>query len=402
MQSGVKHYYNVNKILMSKLGIWPAQSTFAKIVLPTITTAFLFSIGFLEFVRLSEIWEKLTEDCESCIMALLSVGGYIKLFLLVLKNKNIERLLSLIDYHWRVFTHSLEVQIMHEYAVLTRKMTISYAVMIYSLMSLYMLIPVTPQILDLLMPLNQSRPYKYLFDVDFSFDREEYYFSVLLYSYLTTVVSMTVMVVTDTSYLMLAHHVCGLFAAIGYRLENLTSTISLNRHVKDAEVACNKYDSTNYDGEIYRELILLLRKHQLSLEYVDLLESLFQLYSFSMIFLHLIIMSLLGMQIIALMDRKGEMLRYVSMVIGGFVHLIVLSYPGQEIMDHSADIFHKAYNILWYRMPRRTTQLLSILLHRSLVPCTLTAGKLYVLSFQNYASVMQGTLSYFTALSSFQ
>ncbi|XP_024890089.1 uncharacterized protein LOC112466291 isoform X2 [Temnothorax curvispinosus] len=362
MQSAVKHYYNVNKILMSKLGTWPAQSIFAKIVLPTIATAFIFSFGFLEFVRLSEIWKKLTEDCESCIMAVLTVLCYIKLFVLVLKNKNIERLLSLIDYHWRVFTHSLEVQIMHEYAVIARKMTISYAVMIYSLMSLYMLIPVTPQLLNLLMPLNQSRP------------------------------------LTDTSYLILAHHVCGLFAAIGYRLESLSSTISLNHHVQDAKVACNKYESTNYDGEIYRELILLLRKHQLSLEYVDLLESLFQLYSFSMIFIHFIIMSLLGMQIVALMDRKGEMLRYVSMVIGGFVHLLVLNYPGQEIMDHSAAIFHKAYNILWYRMPRRTTQLLSILLYRSLVPCKLTAGKLYVLSFQNYASVLQGTLSYFTAL----
>ncbi|XP_071629212.1 putative odorant receptor 92a isoform X3 [Temnothorax longispinosus] len=384
MQSAVKHYYNVNKILMSKLGTWPAQSIFAKIVLPTITTAFIFSIGFLEFVRLSEIWKKLIEDCESCIIAMLTVVCYIKLFVLVLKNKNIERLLSLIDYHWRVFTHSLEVQIMHEYAVIARKMTISYAV--------------TPQLLDLLMPLNQSRPRKYLYDVDFSFDREEYYFSVLLYSYLLTVVDMTVLVVTDTSYLILAHHVCGLFAAIGYRLESLSSTISLNHHVQDAKVACNKYESTNYDGEIYRELILLLRKHQLSLEYVDLLESLFQLYSFSMIFLHFIITSLLGMQIVALMDRKGEMLRYVSFIIGCFVHLLVLNYPGQEIMDHSADIFHKAYNILWYRMPRRTTQLLSILLHRSLVPCKLTAGKLCVLSFQNYASVLQGTLSYFTAL----
>jgi len=45
------------------------------------------------------------------------------------------------------------------------------------------------------------------------------------------------------------------------------------------------------------------------------------------------------------------------------------------------------YNMLWYRMSRKTTQLLSILLYRGLVPCTLTAGKMYVLSMQNYASV---------------
>ncbi|XP_011867084.1 PREDICTED: odorant receptor 4-like isoform X2 [Vollenhovia emeryi] len=266
---------------------------------------------------------------------------------------------------------------MHEYAIAGRKMTISYAVMIYSLMSLYMLMPVTPQILDVLVPLNKSRPYKYLFDVDYSFDRELYYYSVLLHSYCTIVLAVTVMIVTDTSYVSLAQHACSLFAAVGCRLENLTSMVSSKK---------NKCKSTNYDDMIYQELILLVQKHQLCLEYVDMLESLFHLYSFSMLFLHLIVMSLLGVQIVALMNRKIEMIRYVSMVIGGFVHLLVLSYPGQEIMDHSTDIFHKAYNMLWYKRSRRTTQLLSILLYRGLVPCTLTAGKMYVLSFQNYAS----------------
>ncbi|KYM94203.1 hypothetical protein ALC62_15158 [Cyphomyrmex costatus] len=43
--------------------------------------------------------------------------------------------------------------------------------------------------------------------------------------------------------------------------------------------------------------------------------------------------------------------------------------------------------MLWYRTSRRTTRLLSILLYRGFVPCTLTAGKMYVLSMANYASV---------------
>jgi len=87
--------------------------------------------------------------------------------------------------------------------------------MIYSL-SLYMLIPVTPQLLDLLMPLNKSRSYKYLFDVKYSFDREMYYYPALFYSYLMAVMTMSIMVITDTSYISLAQHACGLFAAIGY------------------------------------------------------------------------------------------------------------------------------------------------------------------------------------------
>ena len=92
------------------------------------------------------------------------------------------------------------------------------AVVIYSLMSLYMLIPVTPQLLDLFIPLNKSRSYKYLFDIDYSFDREMYYYPVLLHSYLTTVLTMSLMVITDTSYMSLAQHACSLFAAVGYRI----------------------------------------------------------------------------------------------------------------------------------------------------------------------------------------
>lgn len=48
MQSAVERYYNINKILMSKLGGWPTQSKFMKILLPTIVASFIFSIGFLE------------------------------------------------------------------------------------------------------------------------------------------------------------------------------------------------------------------------------------------------------------------------------------------------------------------------------------------------------------------
>ncbi|KYQ49620.1 hypothetical protein ALC60_11321 [Trachymyrmex zeteki] len=307
MQSAVKHYYNINKILLSKLGSWPTQSKLIKILLPTIIMSFVFSIGFLEFVRLSETWQTITEDCECFIMIIISFGAYCKLFIIVFKNKNIEHLLSLIDYHWRVFTHTLEIQIMHEYAVVARRITISYAVMIYSLMSLYMLIPVTPQLLDLFIPLNKSRSYKYLFDIDYSFDREVYYYPVLLHSYLTTVLTMSLMVITDTSYMSLAQHACSLFAAIGHRLENLISESSSKKSnyfvedikdVKDVkDVICNKSKSQDYEDETYRELVLLVRKHQLSIEYVRLLNSLFEMYSFMLLFVTIIIISLLGIQV---------------------------------------------------------------------------------------------------------
>ncbi|XP_050454388.1 uncharacterized protein LOC126853043 [Cataglyphis hispanica] len=112
--------------------------------------------------------------------------------------------------------------------------------------------------------------------------------------------------------------------------------------------------------------------------------------------------SFLGIQILFLLNHsKEDMIRYVAMFIGTFLHLFVLNYPGQRIIDHSSVLFHKAYNVLWYNMSRRSTRLLSILLYRCYVPCTLTAGKIFVLSLTNYASMVQACMSYFTAFSSF-
>ncbi|XP_018355271.1 PREDICTED: uncharacterized protein LOC108756160 [Trachymyrmex septentrionalis] len=90
MQSAVKYYYNINKIFMSKLGTWPTQSIFEKTLLPAIFTIFVASIGFLELVKLSEVWKtNLIEDCESLFIFLLAVGAHVKFFFIIIQNKNV-------------------------------------------------------------------------------------------------------------------------------------------------------------------------------------------------------------------------------------------------------------------------------------------------------------------------
>lgn len=91
-----------------------------------------------------------------------------------------------------------------------------------------MMVPLTVPILDFLMPLNTSRPYIYLFDVDYSFDREIYYYLVLVHSYIIVVLAITSMIINDTSYISLTQHACGLFAAIGYRICSMYFLKSFN------------------------------------------------------------------------------------------------------------------------------------------------------------------------------
>ncbi|XP_018358400.1 PREDICTED: uncharacterized protein LOC108758109 [Trachymyrmex cornetzi] len=77
-----------------------------------------------------------------------------------------------------------------------------------------------------------------------------------------------------------------------------------------------------------------------------------------------------------------------------------MTLPGQRLMDHSLNVFNSVSRSQWYTFSLKTKKVLRILLYRSIVPCTLTAGKLYVMSMANYSSVVQTAMSYFTTFSS--
>jgi len=75
--------------------------------------------------------------------------------------------------------------------------------------------PMSPQILDIMMPLNESRPRKFLFEVEYHIDREKYYYLILFHSYVAVIGVMSIVVCADTTYIAYVQHGCSLFAAIG-------------------------------------------------------------------------------------------------------------------------------------------------------------------------------------------
>ncbi|KAL6430892.1 hypothetical protein ACFW04_006998 [Cataglyphis niger] len=296
MQSAIKRYYNINKILIKKIGDWPNQNIYIKILLPTIIATVIFSQAFFEFVE------------------------YKKLF-------------HLESYYYIRYSCQIGV---HMY---------------------------TSIICDS---------------------------NMLLYQYHSRILS---------------------YYIILYHIGKYGNTMDLNS--KEDDQLINKSNLTDYmqddkGDEIYRELVLVLWKHQLSIEYVckffayckkNIINNFCSMYiyisdmfvswillshSFNLIFITTMMTSFLGIQI-------------CSNVYRFFLTSFCFNYPGQRIIDHSSDLFHKA-----------STRLLSILLYKCFVPCTLTAGKIYVLSLTNYASVkiaffnkVSSCMSYFIAFSSF-
>ncbi|XP_012062889.1 PREDICTED: uncharacterized protein LOC105626191 [Atta cephalotes] len=80
------------------------------------------------------------------------------------------------------------------------------------------------------------------------------------------------------------------------------------------------------------------------------------------------------------LEHINEIIRSIFFICAVFIHLVCMCIPGQLLIDRSIEVFDKAYDSAWYTFSIKTRRLLRILLYRSFSPCTLTAGKIFILS----------------------
>ncbi|XP_036147465.1 uncharacterized protein LOC105832583 [Monomorium pharaonis] len=408
MQSYLQRYYHINKILMSWVGTWPYQNrTIRILILSTlVVTAVIFNIAGV--IRMVNTWGNIDIAVEWVINLIVFFGCFIKLFNLNFNIKKLQHLFTLIEYHWHVLTDSIDVEIMQNYVTLGRKVVIFYATYIFTTALLFMLLPLTPLIMDIVMPLNESRPRKLLFEVEYYVDQQKYYYLLLLHSYMVGLIHASIMVSVDTTYITYVQHGCSLFAVSGYRLKHIVSKEHISRTsyvVKskgrirqdiEAENICFK------EKAIFSEFVACLRKHQLAIEYAGVLESSFSKATALLLLINMIGISFMGIQVISNLNNTKNAVRYSCLCLAAFIHLLIMSLPGQRLMDHSLDVFNNICRSHWYEFSLKTKKMLPTLLYRSNIPCTLTASKVYVMSMANYGMVVKTAMSYFTAFSSLQ
>ncbi|XP_015114099.1 odorant receptor coreceptor-like [Diachasma alloeum] len=116
----------------------------------------------------------------------------------------------------------------------------------------------------------------------------------------------------------------------------------------------------------------------------------------------MILISIIGVEIVAHVDAVGEMIQYGSATILSFSHLFVECLIGQRLIDYSLGIQEHVSNSQWYDSSVKSQKMLRLLLMRSQYPCQLTAGKLLVINMESYSRIIRTSASYFTVLLAMQ
>lgn len=82
------------------------------------------------------------------------------------------------------------------------------------MLSVSIIIPLTSPLLDIVMPLNESRSRFFVIQVEFRVDKEEYFLPIFCYTSMVIVVGISIMVGVDAMHVICTAHACSLFATV--------------------------------------------------------------------------------------------------------------------------------------------------------------------------------------------
>ncbi|THK32906.1 odorant receptor 13a-like [Diachasma alloeum] len=376
------------KWLLSSFGAWPFQSSRFR-YLSRYTVGFLIcSLLVPEIIKLVTVYDDLGKTI-ACVPILALHSLTVTKMLNCLLNLNQNKLLLLeIQKDWQRTLSPADVEILKRNAKQNRSITHTYIYYIYATTLMYLLGPMVPKVLDVVMPLNESRPALEIYQTEYFVDPVKNKIPILVHAYVISPFPSTIIVAFDALYCNCVNHACSMFEIVGKRLENIIDDID----------NANQRFSPIMENNIHSSLRACIRQHRKSLQFAHLLRLTYSICFLSIVVINTVALSITLYQVVQNLGETSEIIRYGTFSIGQIVHLFFLSRPAQKLMDHSSRIHSFAYQGYWYNIPMRSKKMLILIMMRSRNPSILTAGKLYVMSLQSFARVIKTSMSYFTVL----
>ncbi|XP_039311356.1 putative odorant receptor 69a isoform X1 [Solenopsis invicta] len=380
-----ERYNQVYRIILKSLGIWPYQQTcFVRLQQ-------MFNTGVLVLFILAQSLVFITNQYD--INLLLKIFSFLfpNLFATVnyvgfiVMADNLKILLDQIQNDWNLLKDKLEIDIIKKYACNMRLFAISVIVFCYLVMLSCGIFESIPLILDIILPLNESRPIKLMAMTEYFIDQEKYIYYLMLHESLTGYIGMLSLCGIGVILVMVCMHSCALFKIASYRIENVIDKSVLPRR----------------EYLLYQRIVHAVVMHQRAIEYLDFVNSIFATYFVILIIIGVSSFSINLFQLFQYIRYSNDIrITIISLVITMFhlTYMFTLNYPGQEMINQGLYFFKACYNNLWYVAPLHIQKLLLFIMQRGSIDTTFVIGKIYVGSFEGFATLMSTAISYFTVI----
>ncbi|XP_019889361.1 uncharacterized protein LOC105285843 isoform X2 [Ooceraea biroi] len=346
----VIQYFNLNRILLLMIGLWPQKQT--------------------KLVRLQIIL---------CYFILTS-------FIVV----QVKYLLDIVQHTYNELKDESEIAIIKKHWNIARRYT--KVLTIFSIFGVFGLIsvPILPHIIDVSWPANKSRRCSSSqILTEYFIDQEKYFYLILVHMYAALYVGAAAMVSTGAMSVVYFQHVCGMFKVASYRIKQ-----SMTNNVLQS-------DCLQKENLICKGIICAVDMHRKALKILELFLSKFNIFYFFLIPSAQISLSFSLFQVFNGVLSGYNIVRLISPCIYATVHyanVCVANSFAQKITDYNSHIFVTVYNVKWYVAPLRTQKLILFLLQKGTKVFNLVVGGLFTASLEGLAVLTNATLSYFIVI----
>ncbi|XP_029677018.1 odorant receptor 13a-like [Formica exsecta] len=391
MKSVWNYYYSMTKRMLLLVGQWPYQRRKERLLRVTVMTMISLSMIVPQIGKFIQCDRDVQCILTTIPTHLFQIVVIVKLYACQFNNSKIKELTDQVYSDWENLEIPEEYEIMKTYAAKARLFSLIYTSYYAIAAPLFILITLTPQILDIVLPLNESRPILLPYEAHyFVHDDTEYFFYIFFHALVGIIIVCVGLLAHDCLILTYIEHVCSIFAVAGFRFENLACSENIDM------------PNNNLENIYNQKIALSIHTHWRALQFAELLADTFSITFIIQILIITVTMSVTLLKIAGQSNDNMEVARYIAYVVGQLIHLFCFSLQGQRLIDHSLQIRDKIYNGFWYKIPVKSQRMLLHVMRKCLQPNFLTAGKIYIFSLKSFTTVLQSSMSYFTVLASFE
>ncbi|KYQ51049.1 hypothetical protein ALC60_09846, partial [Trachymyrmex zeteki] len=310
MEPSREHYYDISKRYLTLIGQWPYQKS---------KESLLFLILILDAsVLVTQAARFFVCDDIHCIFEtvpphLLATIIPVKIFTFQFNSQKVRfiitfdiLILNRLSIDWDILESKTERDIMRRYAENGR-----WYVLIYSydsinsvLITVYVYIStisftttsLVPRILDVIVPLNTSRPIMMPYPAYYFVDENRYFHYIFLHMMICSTICLTGLVAHDCMFFTYIEHICGLFAIVRYRFEHVS--------LKHSNTEKSMIDCPDY--VYYKNIVISIHVHRKALQFAKLLEDTFSVSFGVQILLVTICLSITLVQVAKLTQCNGN------------------------------------------------------------------------------------------------
>ncbi|EZA48251.1 hypothetical protein X777_14151 [Ooceraea biroi] len=384
-----ERYFKLNRILLKMVGLWPYQQSYFIRIQKGVFTGIFLTFIIVQLLVLATMQSNLIFVLKILTFVFPALFVTIKYCLFIIHADSVKRLLELIRSDWNFLKDKVEIDILEKYGWYARLLTIMAIVFCYCGILFVDILQFLPVILDVILPLNESRPFRIIVITEYFINQEKYFYVILLHELLAVDLAAIALCSTSTTIMSYILHGCALLKVASYRIENAIEKDLL------------AIPSPKKEYLLYRKIVRAVIIHRRATEFIETFTS-----SFTVSYDILIIIGVSSLsinlfqflQLITLTTNTGEASILIVLIVTHLGYMFAGNYAGQKIIDHGTKLFRTTYNGLWYVAPLHTQKLILFIMQKGTVDVTLTFGSIFVASLEGFATLTSTAISYFTVI----